>query len=332
MLKSFNMKKILVLFFCQTAFAANDIQFNIELSDGQLNEQVVISIDGQKVCELEAKSVFFGLIKSTDQCTFQPTNTVHRYIISGDLTVEDEKKAYQGHGEGYILNYYAEYEQLKSAQNIDELFAFYDLGIKNINKVLRKDEQISLLNFTGKELQASVKQYIKDKDVVLSTDYMMMITQYGYPQNIDVFIPIHQQQSIADVYLKDYDYPSQYVNQHEGVEKNHAFFHDNDVYYVFHNQTAEFCQEPMIDYTIMTEGDYFPINVKKLTSKEQCGGFFEFLKEQVIEGFIENINASFENDYILPVYKNNTLAAELSYNWVDEDSLEYYFAYNDIFY
>lgn len=329
------MKKLILLVLVmqiQTIFAANDIVFRTVLSGQQLEEHVKISVDGKVVCELDAKSGFFGLIKAEDKCSFQPTKKVHKYKIVGNLKVEDEKDVYQGKGEGFILNYYTEYEKLTTANNIDELFAFYDEGIKTINKELPKDNQLKLLSFVKKESIGLVKKHVKEKSVTLPKDYIKMITQYGYPQNIDTFIPLSQQKSIADVYLDDYDYPSEYVNKHEGVEQNLAFYNDYDVYYVFHNQTAQFCGEPMIDYTIMTEGDYFPIEVKNLESKEKCGSFFKFLKNQVTESFIENINRSFEDFYVLPVYRNNSLEADLTYNWEDEKTLEYYFDYNDIFY
>lgn len=326
-------KYILLLIAAQTSFAANDIQFKTQLSDQQLEEHVTISIDGKVICKLDAKSGFFGLIKAEDKCRFQPIKKVYKYKIKGNLKLEDEKDLYQGVGEGIIINYYSEFEKLNEAKNMGKLFEYYDAGIKAINKELPKSKQLKPLIFAHKESKQAVEKYSAEHSVTLPKDYEKMITQYGYPQNIDTFIPLNKQKSIADVYLKDYDYPSQYVNKHTGVEKNHAFFHDFDVYYVFHNQTAEFCGEPMIDYTIMTEGGYFPIDVNKLESKEKCGNFFEFLKEQVVEGFIDNINRSFEDLNILPVYRNTTLEADLNYNWGDEENtLEYYFEYNDVFY
>ncbi len=325
-------KFIFLLVLTQTSYAANDIVFRTELTGQQLEEHVKISIDGKVVCELDAKSGFFGLIKAEDKCRFQPTRKVHKYKITGNLKVEDEEDLYQGIGEGLILNYYDEYEKLNAAKNIDELFKFYDAGMQVINKELPKESQLKLLKFISKESKETVTKHIKEKGVVLPKDYIKMITHYGYPQNIDTFIPLTKQKSITDVYLKDYDYPRQYVNTHEGVEKNLAFFNDYDVYYVFHNQTAQFCGEPMIDYTIMTEGDYYPIDANKIESKEKCGSFFSFLKQQVAESFIENINRSFEDTHVLPVYRINTLEADLSYNWQDEKTLEYYFEYNDVFY
>ena len=316
----------------QTSVATNDIEFKTMLTGQQVEEHVKISIDGKVVCELDAKSGFFGLIKAENKCSFQPTKKVHKYKIVGNLKVEDEKEPYQGKGEGLILNYYTEYEKLMTAKNIDDLFKFYNAGMQAINKELPKEYQLKLLNFATKENTESVAKHIKEKGVILPKAYIEMITHYGYPQNIDTFIPLTRQKSIAEVYLDDYDYPSQYVNTHEGVEKNLAFFNDNDVYYVFHNQTAPFCGEPMIDYTIMTEGDYFPIDANKLESKEKCGSFYKFLKDQVTESFIENINRSFEDIYVLPIYRNTTLEADLSYNWQDENTLEYYFEYNDVFY
>ncbi len=325
-------KYLLLLFLSQTSFAANNIVFSTELTGQQLEEHVKISVDGKVVCELDAKKGFLGLIKAEDKCSFQPTKKVHKYKIVGNLKVEDEKELYQGNGDGLILNYYTEYEKLMTAKNIDELFQFYDAGMQAINKELPKDNQLKLLNFVKKESFETVKKFSKEKSVTLPKVYIKMLTQYGYPENIDEFIPLTRQKSIADVYLDVYDYPSEYVNKHKGVEQNLAFFNDYDVYYVFHNQTTPFCGEPMIDYTIMTEGDYFPIDANKLESKEKCGSFFKFLKDQVTESFIENINRSFEDTYVLPVYRNTTLEADLSYNWQHENTQEYYFEYNDVLY
>lgn len=330
------MKKLIIalLLSTTTIYAANDIEFSSELSHGQIEEHVEIKFDNGKTCKLNPKKFLFMSTESS--CSFQPTKLVHSYTIDGFLRTDEDDGKILGTGKGLILNFIGDYNKINKVKNLEELITTYNQAIESLNKGLPKDIRVKFkpMLFNYKETKSSVSAYTKSSDVSLPKDYIEMITQYGYPQNVNTFTPIQQQRSIADIYTDGYGYEENQFNMHKGIDKNKSFYQpSSDVFYVFHDETKSICDnQPMISYTIATEGDYSPYDVEYTKANIACGSFFEFFKEQVIENFVETILYTLEDYYVLPVYKNNTLKAELTYGYNDDDSLDYYFTYNDIFY
>lgn len=320
------------IFIYSNANATGNIKFSTELSDGQEEEHITLAFDTGETCELHIKSGLFA--KSKASCTFNPTKKVHTFSIKGELRRENYEETgietIFGQGESFILNMGDDFNLLNNTENIDQLVKSYNKIINEINSALPKDNQVPTLTFTDKETTASVSEYQNKHDIALPKIYIEMITQYGYP---DDFFPLNKQRSIGDIYQNGYGYTTEQFNHHPGIEKNKAFFQDmEDVYYLFHDETKSVCNgEPTISYTILTEGDYEGSwdNVQP----DACDHFFSFLKEHIVERFIAD--TLYVTD-ALPVYKNKTLEAELSYdeNYDESDkvTLTYYFTYNDIFY
>jgi len=323
---------IALSFLSTSVYAAGNIEFSTELSYGQEEEHITLSFDTGETCELHIKKGLFA--NSKDNCKFQPTKRVHSFSIKGELRRENYEETgietLLGTGESFILNMGDDFNQLNNAQNIDQLFSVYNTIINEINNELPKDLQVQTLTFTDKETTNSVNEYQTQHDIGLPKVYIDMITQYGYPAD---FFPLNKQRSIDDIYQNGYDYTTEQFNHHPGIEKNKAFFQDmEDVYYLFHDETKSVCNgEPAVSYTILTEGDYEGRwdNIQP----DACGHFFNFLKDHIVERFIsDTLNAT----NALPVYKDKTLEAELSYDEdydeSDKATLTYYFTYNDIFY
>jgi hypothetical protein len=323
---------IALSFLSTSVYAAGNIEFSTELSYGQEEEHITLSFDTGETCELHIKKGLFA--NSKDNCKFQPTKRVHSFSIKGELRRENYEETgietLLGTGESFILNMGDDFNLLNNADNIDQLFKTYHAIISEINNQLPTDIQIPMLTFSHQETIASVKAYQTQHDIGLPKVYIDMITQYGYPAD---FFPLNKQRSIDDIYQNGYDYTTEQFNHHPGIEKNKAFFQDmEDVYYLFHDETKSMCEgEPVVSYTILTEGDYEGRwdNV----DADQCGLFFTFLKDHFVERFISDTLGATD---ALPVYKDKTLDAGLSYGESEDGSgktiLYYYFSYNDIFY
>ena len=327
---------IILSFLSSTAYATGDVSFSTELSEGQKEEQITLTFDTGKTCKLHIKSGLFSASK--DSCKFQPTKKVHTFTIKGELRRENYEETgvetLSGSGESFILNMGDDFTALNNTENIDQLFKIYNQIISQLNNELPATLHISPLTFTNKETVESVHEYQTQHDIGLPKIYVKMITEYGYPES---FFPLNKQRSIGDIYQDDYDYTIEQFNHHEGIEKNKAFFQDmEDVYYLFHDETKSFCNgEPLVSYTILTEGDYEGNWAS--ADAESCGHFFTFLKEHIVERFLDD---TLRTTDALPVYKDKTLEADLSYdeNYGEDNdgeeviSLSYYFTYNDIFY
>ena len=325
----------------------NEIQFSTTLSDGQFDEAVTITFsDSDKTCKLHVKasllkqflSVFdIDAPPATDSCIFKPTKRVQSYNITGLLEEEDEngeRIRTKGTGEGTILNIVDEYNKIDQAQSIDDLFKAYRDAVTKINADLPKNQQIPQLTFKNKETEKSVSDYQQNNDLALPKAYIKMITEYGYPE-VGNFIDLGKQRSISSIYESDYGYTKKQYYYHKGIEKNKAFYQEgDDVYYIFQDNAKALvaCNgEPLIIYTIATEGDYSPTSLKKFLGNEgaDCNEFFKFIKNQLVDHFVNSISESI--NHVLPVYKNKRLKADLTYDRLD-NTLDYYFEYNDIFY
>lgn len=320
------------LFLCGNAHATGNVAFSTELSSGQKEESVTLTFDTGDVCKLHVKS-FFGL-SGTDSCKFQPSQRLHHFSIKGEVRQEnyDETgiETMQGEGEGFVVNLEPDMKQLNAAENIDQLFKVYQDAIAGINSHLPDNiPRIPQLTFSRPETVDTIQAYQSQHDIGLPSIYIKMLTDYGYPK---YFLPLAEQESIATVYMDEYGYSKSQFNHHDGIEKHRVFFRESEeVAYVFHDNTKAACNnEPVVDYTIITEGDYAELHTDNI-EQSACGQFFSFLKKELIERFINDI---FYETNMLPVYKDVTLQADLSYNWPDEDStlLDYYFDYNEIFY
>lgn len=320
-----------LLFLCNVT-AAGNIEFSTEISSGQTEESVTLTFDTGEICKLHVKNNLFGF-STVDSCQFQPSQRVHQFSITGEVRQEnyDETgtETFAGVGSGFIVSLEQEVAQLNNAKNIGQLSMVYSDTVTALNKSLPADEQIPQLTFSDKETIEHIHAYQSQYDITLPIVYINMLTQYGYPK---YFLPLEEQKSIADIYMNEYGYSKEQFNYHAGIEKNKVFFRENeDVAYVFHDSTKTACNnEPIVDYTIITEGDYTGFTAHEVTP-ENCGQFFSFLKEQFVEHFLTHV---FHETGILPAYKDKVLEASLSYNWPENDSepLEYYFNYNDIFY
>ena len=352
MISPFKFFILVFLVVSPAVYAANDdtnneIQFSTTLSDGQFDEAVTITFsDSDKTCKLHVKESplrwFLSILDigdplMTDSCSFKPTKRVQSFNITGLLEEEDEngeRIKTKGTGEGTILNIVDEYNKIDQAQTIDDLFKAYRDAVTKINTDLPKNQQIPQLTFNNKETVKSVSDYQKNNDLSLPKAYIKMITQYGYPE-VGKFIALGKQRSISSIYESDYGYTKKQYYYHKGIEKNKAFYQEgDDVYYIFQDNAKALvaCNgEPLVIYTIATEGDYSPTNLKKFLGNEgaDCSGFFKFIKNQLVDHFVNSISESI--NHVLPVYKNKRLKADLTYDRFD-NTLDYYFEYNDIFY
>ena len=322
---------VTIMFLSSNANATSDITFSTELSEGQKEEQITLTFDTGKTCDLHIKSGFFSASK--DSCKFQLTKRVHTFTIKGELHRENYEETgieiIPGTGEGVIFNIKDDIDQLNKTTNIDQLFTLYRDTINSVNAALPADIKIPQLTFSDKESIASVTAYQTAQDLALPKGYINMITQYGYPES---FIPLNKQESIADVY-HSYDYTSEQFDYHDGIEKNKVFFRENEeVPYLFYDVTKTVCPDnPIIDYTIVTEGDYSNIDLADI-DKSSCTPFFIFLQNQIVDRFIDDISNTTQS---LTLDDEVSVEAYLYYdeNYDEDDddaevsSLYYYFDY-----